>query len=249
MHQRLACLSFLLYSLHLSTLLHANDCLATIDKEEVGCSIANILENHAPVFRIREEEPQLDSIIKSNIPKPATPHNLTVNITPTLSEIKVEHEHQELIINRHVKEDQHTCPPFCIQPMHIENVKTVAELEVLEFIKVLKKKQSKLLIDARKNLLYKKQTIPGATNIPHNMLQDGSKYQKKILTLLGAKPRINSWDFSKVPTLLIFGNSEEESQASDAIKQLLKLSYPSEKILYYRGGVNAWKRLGLTLYQ
>jgi 3-mercaptopyruvate sulfurtransferase SseA len=204
----------------------------------MGCSIANILEEQTPVFRIREEEPL----------QKKTSDGLVVNITKTLSQVKVQHENKELLIKRTTKKSEHSCPPFCIQPMNIDNVKSVGELEVLEFIKVLKKKKSKLLIDARSNTLYRIHTIPGAINIPFTMLKDGNRYQKKVLTLLGAKQHSNQWDFSKVPTLLIFGNSDEESQANQAIRSLLKLSYPANKILYYRGGLSSWKRLGLTLY-
>jgi len=237
------CLKLLCSTTISSTYLYANDtptsdCFSNTSEEVMGCSIANILEENNPVFKIREELP-----LETNIPTEPT-----LNITQTLIQVKVKHEDKELTIKRTSSENTHTCPPFCIQPMNIKNVKSVGELEVLEFIKVLKKKQSKLLIDARSNILYKVNTIPGAINIPHSMLEDGNQYQTKILTLLGAKKLKNQWDFSKVPTLLIFGNSEEEDQATQAIKRLLKLSYPSNKILYYRGGLSAWKRLGLSVY-
>jgi len=241
MPNKLSYLKVLLYSTIAISSLSANeinDCLSGASKEEMGCSIANILEAHTQTFRIREEESLTLDI----------PSNSFVNITETLNLVKVKHEKKEIIIKRTSKEREHSCPPFCIQPMNIENVKTVGELEVLKFIEVLKKKKPKLLIDARSNILYKKHTIPGAINIPHTMLKDGNKYQKKILTLLGAKEHNKQWEFTKVPTLLIFGNSDEEDQATQAIKRLLKLSYPAHKILYYRGGVSAWKRLGLTLY-
>jgi len=241
MSNKLSHLKVLLYSSLTISSLNANelnDCLSEASKEEMGCSIANILETHTQTFRIREEES-----LTLNIPS-----NSFVNITETLSLVKVKHKKKELIIKRTSKEREHSCPPFCIQPMNIENVKTVGELEVLKFIEVLKKKKPKLLIDARSNILYKTYTIPGAINIPYTMLEDGNEYQKKILTLLGAKKHNKQWEFKKVPTLLIFGNSDEEDQATQAIKKLLKLSYPAHKILYYRGGVSAWKRLGLTLY-
>ena len=243
MSDKLSYLTLLLYSTLSIGYLNANelqltdDCLSQVSKEEMGCSIANILEEQTQTFRIREEPPELK--ISSNS---------LLSITETLTLIKVQHGKKELIIKRTTKESEHTCPPFCIQPMNIEDVKSVGELEVLKFIEVLKKKKSKLLIDVRSNILYKTHTIPGAINIPHTMLENGNKYQKKILTLLGANQLNNKWEFTKVPTFLIFCNSEEENQATQAIKRLLKLSYPSNKILYYRGGMSAWKRLGLTVY-
>ncbi|MGD8572392.1 MAG: rhodanese-like domain-containing protein, partial [Gammaproteobacteria bacterium] len=36
-------------------------------------------------------------------------------------------------------------------------------------------------------------------------------------------------------------------QSPRAIKGLLKLGYPAEKISYYRGGMQSWQMLGLTV--
>lgn len=224
--------------LNANELLDISDCLSNTKQEEVGCSIANILETPAQIFRIREEEPLEESMEKK----------FELNITEKLSSIKVKHQKEEILIKREAQSKKHTCPPFCIQPIKIKNIHSVGELEVLAFIKTLKEKKSKLLIDARSSTLYKINTIPGAINIPYNMMENRSKYQKKVLELLGATPQGSQWSFTRVPTLLIFGNSEEEAQATKAIKSLLKLSYPSNKILFYRGGLEAWKRLGLTLY-
>jgi hypothetical protein len=37
-------------------------------------------------------------------------------------------------------------------------------------------------------------------------------------------------------------------QSPHAIKNLLALGYPAEKIYYYRGGMQAWQSLGLTVH-
>jgi rhodanese-related sulfurtransferase len=219
-------------------LLETSNCLSSTKYEEIGCSIANILETPSQTFRIREEEP-IKEIIQEKF---------ELNITERLSFIKVKHQKEEIFIKREAKSKKHTCPPFCIQPIKIKNIHSIGELDVLAFIKTLKEKKSKLLIDVRSATRYKISTIPGAINIPYSMMEDKSKYQEKVLKLLGATEQKSQWKFTRVPTLLIFGNSEEEPQATKAIKSLLKLSYPSNKILYYRGGLEAWKRLGLTLY-
>ncbi len=36
-------------------------------------------------------------------------------------------------------------------------------------------------------------------------------------------------------------------QSPRAVKGLLALGFPPEKILYYRGGMQAWQSLGLTV--
>ena len=210
-----------------------SDCASTIKKER-GCSVGNLLLTpKAPAFKIREEEKSSAS---------------SISITEKLTSVKVKHDNQELLIERIPLNRDETCPPFCIQPMNIEGVKSVGEVETLMFIEALKEKKPQLLIDVRKSTLYKQSTIPGAISLPSTMLQDDNRYQSKVLKLLGAKKNANKWYFKTSLTLLIFANGPTDNQASSAIKSLIKLGYPKEKLLYYRGGVESWKRLGLTLY-
>jgi len=211
-----------------------SNCLSKSAPKEVGCNIINILENKSERFEIREEKiPSFTQKLK---------------ITETIESIEVEHEHQTITIQRESTQSEKTCPPFCIQPMTIGEVKTVGELEVLEFIKDLKEKKLKLFIDTRLPKEYKTNTIPGAINIPYTMLEKNSKYREQIIKLLGGKRRGEKWKFTLVPTLLMFGESDESIHITQTIKNLLELSYPSTKILYYRGGIKNWKQLGLTIY-
>jgi len=203
------------------------------------CNVSSVIEETIPTFKIREEKATV---------KKETKKKLELKITETLTSIKIIYENQTLEIKRTPKNQKHTCPPFCIQPMNIKGVRTVGELEVLDFIKELKGKEAKLLIDVRKSKLYNQHTIPGAINIPYSMLDDKSKYQKEVLTLLGGKKLGDKWIFKSIPTLLIFGASDENEEASKSIKTLLELSYPHKKIYYYRAGVAGWSHLRLTLY-
>ncbi len=141
------------------------------------------------------------------------------------------------------------CPPFCVQPMKIGNVRTIGEIELLEHIKEMQKDDTEmLLIDARTRDWSHSGTIPGATNLPFAMLQKDSKYLNKILGLLGAKEGKNGkWNFDKVPTMIIFSNGLWDAQATKAIKSLVELGCPEDKILYYRGGMQSWNILGLTV--
>ncbi|RUM71168.1 MAG: hypothetical protein DSZ07_01095 [Sulfurovum sp.] len=224
----------LIYPLFVSSYLNANQ----------GCNISSFIEKSRereesnPTFKIREEK----------IKKERKNKNIELKITKKLTSIKIIYENQTIQIKRTPKNDEHTCPPFCIQPMNIRGVKTVGELEVLDFIKELKGKEAKLLIDIRENKEFKQYTIPGAINIPYSMLKINSKYQKQILILLGGEKIGKKWLFKFVPTLLIFGTSDEDEKTYNAINTLLKLSYPNKKIYYYRAGIEGWNRLGLTLY-
>ena len=141
------------------------------------------------------------------------------------------------------------CPPFCVQPMKIGNVRTIGEIELLKHIKEMQKDDTEmLLIDARTRDWSRSGTIPSATNLPFTMLQKDSKYLSKILTLLGAKEEKNGkWNFDRIPTMIIFSNGLWDAQATKAIKSLVELGCPEDKILYYRGGMQSWNILGLTV--
>jgi len=224
-----------LFFIFLSFELYADvGCQAIIDNQAQGCESENILmaEKHAPLSLVSSSKDE-DTLIK---------------ISKTISSIDVVHLGEAMSIDRVATKEAPSCPPHCIQAMKIEGIQTVGELETLSFIDKLKEKKSRLLIDVRKSRAYKDETIPGAINLPYSMLIDGSPYQKEVLKLLGSGKKIKKkWFFKHPHQLLIFGENSFSSTASDSIHQLVKLGYPKDKILYYRGGIAAWKASGLTL--
>ena len=212
-------------------------CNAVINDEPVGCSSTSPLDIKSDSPLISEKSKKSDNI----------------NITASIKEITVLHNSQNIIINRKAMKGIDACPPFCIEPLTIDGVKSVAELETLAFIDKLKEKKARLLIDVRENKQYKLSTIPGAINLPASMIEDESPYQSDVLTLLGAKKFLDKnttdrWYFKDAQYLLIFGKSATTNEASTVIKKLLALGYPASKILYYRGGIESWKNMGLTLF-
>ena len=141
------------------------------------------------------------------------------------------------------------CPPFCIHPMEAApGVKTVGELELLDFVTHEVKKGSGILIDARMPSWYETETIPGAINMPHVIFTTPSRQREQVLKLLGGvRNKQGKWTFgANVPTLLLFCNGPWCDQSPHAIQELIKLGYPAGKLLYYRGGMQMWKLLGLT---
>lgn len=164
------------------------------------------------------------------------------------------------------------CPPFCIQPLHVApGVITVAELELLEFIDKKLEMGSGVLIDARTPEWYQKSTIPGSTNIPfthfdpeksvagltgallklnvHKKGTGGSSFMNSIRNFFSsdANAANSPWNFSQAKEILLYCNGIWCGQSPHAIKNLLSLGYPPEKIYYYRGGMQAWQSLGLTI--
>ncbi len=163
------------------------------------------------------------------------------------------------------------CPPFCIQPMNIaEGVKTIGQLEVFDFMEKELLDETGLIIDARIPSWWQRGTIPGSINIPFStfLLDSNDSDLIDAMSILGAKRRgevsditraieefglmggdkkNDQWDFSTVKTLLIWCNGMWCGQSPRAIKGLLDLGFPAEKLLYYRGGMQAWQSLGLTV--
>ena len=180
----------------------------------------------------------------------------SVNITKDLESVNTLHKDEKVIITRdqnskkrltnNFTKTSRECPPFCIQPMYIGKVKTVGELELLEFLTALSSESNTLLLDTRTTEWHKASTIPGSVNLPFTMLKKDGKYIDKVLSILGGKKDGTQWNFQKVQTLLIYSNGVWDAQATTAIESLIEVGYPEDKILYYRGGMQSWQNLGLT---
>lgn len=132
-----------------------------------------------------------------------------------------------------------------ISPMVlVEGVKTVGEIEVLEFLKkVMREPESYILVDSRRVDWYEHGTIPGAINISYDEMfydEDFPEDWSRLLRLLNIKEKNKKLDFSHAKMLLTFCNASWCAQSPKAIKSLIKLGYPKEKILWYRGGLQAW---------
>ena len=141
------------------------------------------------------------------------------------------------------------CPPFCVQPITPSpGVNTVGELELLDFLRNKVKNSQGVLVDARIPAWFRKGTIPGAVNIPFTLFSpDKNPYLDKILAVLGAKRLSDgTWDFANAQELLLFCNGPWCGQSPRAIRNLITIGYPTAKLHYYRGGMQAWLALGFN---
>jgi len=164
------------------------------------------------------------------------------------------------------------CPPFCIQPFQAApGVTTVGELELLAFIEKKYEAGTGILIDARTPSWFQKGSIPGSVNIPFTEFNPdkSAKALAGALSKVGVKKKAagggsfldsikglfsddsnaanSPWDFSQAKEILLYCNGMWCGQSPHAIKNLLALGYPPAKIFYYRGGMQAWQSLGLTV--
>lgn len=186
---------------------------------------------------------------------------LEVNITKEIDSVKVNHNGKMITVQR----DQNTeatidpayaktsraCPPFCAQPMQVaEGIVTIGEVEVIAFMSQSLNDGSGLLIDARTPDWYQKGTIPGSVNIPFTQLDSRFGADEltieEILERFGAINNDEQWDFTEAKTLVLWCNGPWCGQSPTAIRALMKMGYPAEKLRYYRGGMQSWKIFGLT---
>ena len=189
--------------------------------------------------------------------------DLKVKITADLPTVTVMHKGKPVTIQRNQKKNNtvdaafaktsRDCPPFCIQPAVVApGVETIAELEMLAY---LKRKSdgddSILIIDSRTPDWVERGTIPGSVNIPWTTLNisqsDPLTIADTLEDRLGAQHLEGLWDFSNAKTLVLFCNGMWCGQSPNNIKSLLKIGYPAHKLKWYRGGMQDWSILGLTV--
>lgn len=186
-----------------------------------------------------------------------------VNISPVLESVMVTHGDQSIKIMRNQNQKNtvnpafaktsRKCPPFCIQPSSLApGVETIAELEVLNYLKMINEGDTSILvIDSRTPDWVAKGTIPGAINIPWKNLNpaqgaDPISIGEILEERFNAKNLEGLWDYGNAKTLVMFCNGMWCGQSPNNIKNLLKFGYPAHKIKWYRGGMQNWEILGLS---
>ncbi|TKZ21892.1 rhodanese-like domain-containing protein [Shimia litoralis] len=130
-----------------------------------------------------------------------------------------------------------SCPNFCIQPMSpAPGVTTIGELEMLDLLQ----DPDAVVIDSRVAKWYTSGAIPGAVNIPYTEAADR-------LDELGCEIDFDGFDCSEAKVVALYCNGNWCGQSPTAIRRMIEAGYPAEKINYYRGGMQAWRVLGLTV--
>ncbi|MEZ5687053.1 MAG: rhodanese-like domain-containing protein [Paracoccaceae bacterium] len=130
------------------------------------------------------------------------------------------------------------CPNFCIQPMNpAPGVTTIGELELLEFLST----GSGTVIDSRVVPDYEGGTIPGAISMPYTEMADR-------LHELGCEPDFEGYECpADVKPVALFCNGPWCGQSPTAIRRIIEAGFPADRIYYYRGGMQVWRMLGLSV--
>ncbi len=166
-----------------------------------------------------------------------------------------------------------SCPPFCLQPLKLDDlpVVTVSEVEIIDFMTNFLRNNTGVLIDVRAPIKNSAFTIPGSVNYFVQTFQKGVGDNEfdAMLSALGVKPREEvSWltsqlenigivdnsevtetlDFTEAKELVLWGEAQSDNTVPIAIRALLKAGYPAHKIRWYHGGIASWAFWGFTIY-
>jgi rhodanese-related sulfurtransferase len=130
------------------------------------------------------------------------------------------------------------CPNFCIQPMiPAPGVTPVGELEVIAALQ----DPDTVVADGRIRADFEVGTIPGAVSVPYTEAADR-------LGELGCEVDFDGWicegDLKKI---VLFCNGPWCGQSPTAARRMIEAGFPAENISYYRGGMQNWQGLGLTV--
>ena len=129
------------------------------------------------------------------------------------------------------------CPKSCIQPIRpVEGIVPIAELELLDMLC----DPRAIVVDSRTLDWFEGGSIPGAVNIPFPEITDR-------LDELGCSRTADGWDFDTVGNVALFCNGPWCGQSPTAIRRMIEAGFPADHISYYRGGMQVWRMLGLSV--
>ncbi len=178
-----------------------------------------------------------------------------VFISPGVVSIDIIHQGQTVKLQRN-QDREHEISDFYLKttrgkiqkmyPFAPHSVETIGELDVIEYVKQRSAGDDNIIvIDTRTpNWPVITGGIPTAVNIPYTHFKKKTTALEIMEDQLGVQVD-DTWDFTYAKTLVMYCNGIWCGQTPAAIKALLGYGYPAAKIKYYRGGMNAWKSLGL----
>lgn len=170
-----------------------------------------------------------------------------VNIRPDIASVTIETENGPVEISRNPDttnqlsgewaRTSRPCPNFCVQPMvPAPGVIPIGELELMDMLA----DPDRIVVDSRVASDHETGTIPGAISIPYNEAPDR-------LDELGCEVDFDGFDCENAQPVALFCNGNWCGQSPTAARRMIEAGFPAELIHYYRGGMHAWRMLGLTV--
>lgn len=143
-----------------------------------------------------------------------------------------------------------SCDPYCIAPKTAAvGIEPLIEGQVLDFLVDMVGNNEGLLVDARMPEARALGYIPGSVSLPHETLAPENQFRDEILKALGARAFEDVFNFADAQNLVVYDNGPTQNDAGVLISHLLEVGYPPEKIRYYRGGMQVWSVVGLTVQE
>ncbi|QDC08468.1 rhodanese-like domain-containing protein [Oceanicola sp. D3] len=168
-----------------------------------------------------------------------TPDVMSVTVQTPSGPVEIAREQDNAaVIEGDFAQIARPCPNFCIQPMvPAPGVTPIGELELLAFLQ----DPEAVVIDGRIRPEFEAGTIPGAVSVPYTEAADR-------LGELGCEPDFEGWICEGThPKVALFCNGPWCGQSPKAARRMIEAGYPAELIHYYRGGMQMWRMLGLTV--
>ncbi len=160
-------------------------------------------------------------------PLKITPDSMAVTIQTPDGPMEITREKNDIMIIGGV-----------LQPMvPVPGVTPVGELEVLDALAG----GTALVVDMRTIEWRAEATIPGSIHIPYTEV--ASRLDELGCDRTGG----GEWDCEGAESMIAFCNGPACAQSPMAIKAMVREGFPVEKIAYYRGGMQSWTVLGLTV--
>ncbi len=140
-----------------------------------------------------------------------------------------------------------------LQPMILApGIETIGELEVIDYLQQAQTDPNTILVDTRTPFWFSRMRIPGSINVPYSLFKGELSALETVEKFFNVKvDDRGQLDFSQAKTIVGYCNGYFCGQTPSMFKgeafSLINIGYPPEKLKYYRGGMQAWSSLGLTV--
>jgi len=174
--------------------------------------------------------------------------------------VEVELDDKTCVIERNQTKGNQVHPAYAKtgqgtpQPMSISaGIETLGEIEFIKFMELASVDESILVLDTRTENWHNDLRIPCTTNVSYKNFADNREdalfYMTEMFGVVEGDD--GALDFTNAKTLVGYCNGywcgQTPSMFKRATYSLTNLGYPEEKLKYYRGGMQAWTSLGLSV--
>lgn len=132
-------------------------------------------------------------------------------------------------------------------------IETLGELEFIGYMQKAEKDPNIMIVDTRTEGWHNNLRIPCTVNVPYTLLNDDEFVATTtLMEQFGVTEKDDgTLDFSKAKTIVGYCNGfwcgQTPGMFVNAKFSLKNLGYPVEKLKYYRGGMQAWTALGMSV--